>query len=270
MRPAGSVPLAATSCDDHVVVTRKSNPLAPLRPLTSADEHAFAQVCADAQAGLSNALDLILVHNERSVRGPQPRASLNPLTLLLAMAAWERFVADLALISRGQFTSVGEIPAERGGAYLVMNGGAGADVLDAVSAGRAPAQLNIRAFDGWRGAAPTRPRDCVGAEIFQDIDAAIGVRNAIAHRTLPRNALDPYWKSDAKSHTVQAGWARGITAVVFQLIDQVMGHVSVAASFGTIYRLPHPWFDAEPARLRGVDEPGRLWGGWSLPRPPIP
>jgi hypothetical protein len=251
-------------------MARKNSPLPALRPLTRTDEHAFAQVCADARAGLSNALDLILVHNERSVRGPQPRASLNPLTLLLAMAAWERFVTDLALISRGQFTNVGETSAERGGAYLAMHGGAAAKVLDAASGGRVAARLNIRSFDGWRGAAPTSPQDRIGAAIFQDIDAAIGVRNAIAHRTLPRDALNPYWRGDAKSHTVQAGWARGIAAVVFQLVDQAMGHISVSASFDTIYRLPHQWFDAEPARLRGVDEPGPLWGGWSPPRPQIP
>lgn len=57
--------------------------------------------------------------------------------------------------------------------------------------------------------------------------------------------------------------------MVFQLVDQAMGQISVAASFGRIYRLPRAWFDAEPVRLRGVDEPGQLWGGWSLPRPKI-
>jgi hypothetical protein len=55
----------------------------------------FAKVCKAARWNVRAALDLIFIHAEKEVRGRQPRASLNPLTVLSAAAAYERFFDDL-------------------------------------------------------------------------------------------------------------------------------------------------------------------------------
>ncbi|MEC3977165.1 hypothetical protein [Amycolatopsis sp. H20-H5] len=48
-----------------------------------------------ARHNLRTALDLIAIHSEKPVRGPQPRSSLNPFTVLAAVGSWERFITDL-------------------------------------------------------------------------------------------------------------------------------------------------------------------------------
>jgi hypothetical protein len=55
----------------------------------------FAKVCKATRWNVRAALDLIFIHSEKEVRGRQPRASLNPLTVLSAAAAYERFFDDL-------------------------------------------------------------------------------------------------------------------------------------------------------------------------------
>ncbi|WP_190817751.1 hypothetical protein [Saccharopolyspora pogona] len=55
------------------------------KPLTSAQANEFAELCRDTKSGFTDALDLVLIHNERDARGPQPRSTLNPLTVLLAL-----------------------------------------------------------------------------------------------------------------------------------------------------------------------------------------
>jgi hypothetical protein len=61
----------------------------------------FTKVCEAACWNLRAALDLIAIHSEKEVRGRQPRASLNPFTVLAAAAAWERFLADAVGASAG-------------------------------------------------------------------------------------------------------------------------------------------------------------------------
>ncbi|WP_405165555.1 hypothetical protein OG203_10890 [Nocardia sp. NBC_01499] len=61
---------------------------------------AFALICDDTRKGFSEVIDLILIHNERVVRGTQPRTTLNPFMALLSVAAWERLVADIGLLAR--------------------------------------------------------------------------------------------------------------------------------------------------------------------------
>jgi hypothetical protein len=55
----------------------------------------FAAVCAATRWHVRRPLDLICIHSEREVSGRQPRATLNPFTVLAAAAAWERFLSDL-------------------------------------------------------------------------------------------------------------------------------------------------------------------------------
>lgn len=81
---------------------------------------------------------------------------------------------------------------------------------------------------------------------------------------------DPYWKSDAKSHTIQAGWARTVLALFLQLTDQAIAAIAAEAGFlqPRPYRLPPEWFlDEAPAGLRGTKELNTLWGGYALMHP---
>jgi hypothetical protein len=55
----------------------------------------FAKVCETTKWNVRAALDLIFIHAEKEVRGRQPRASLNPFTVLAAVAAYERFFDHL-------------------------------------------------------------------------------------------------------------------------------------------------------------------------------
>lgn len=61
----------------------------------------FGLVAAAARENVGAAIDMILVHNEKEVRGRQPRASLNRAVVVTAIGAWDRFVAD----TRHAFTS---------------------------------------------------------------------------------------------------------------------------------------------------------------------
>jgi hypothetical protein len=54
----------------------------------------FGLVTRAARDNLGTAVDLVLVHNEKVVRGRQPRASLNRAVVVMAIGAWDRFVAD--------------------------------------------------------------------------------------------------------------------------------------------------------------------------------
>lgn len=54
----------------------------------------FSRVTSAASANLGSVVDLVIVHNEKVVRGPQPRASINRAIVMMAVGAWDRFVAD--------------------------------------------------------------------------------------------------------------------------------------------------------------------------------
>lgn len=54
----------------------------------------FGLVAEAARDNLGAAIDLVLVHNEKEVRGRQPRASLNRAVVVMAIGAWDRFIAD--------------------------------------------------------------------------------------------------------------------------------------------------------------------------------
>ncbi len=49
------------------------------RQLTGEHREAFARIVDDTRQGFAEVIDLILIHNERKVSGPQPRTTLNPL-----------------------------------------------------------------------------------------------------------------------------------------------------------------------------------------------
>lgn len=246
-------------------------------PLSADQEPQFAELCGDARAGLTEAIDLVLIHNEKEVRGVQPRATLNPLTVLLAVSAWERFVADVRALACNKWRGVGLHSAENGGAYLGQRDdptrpGKARTTLEAVSGDRLPDAWQVRTFRGWRGKHPQQAALLTGNDpsgLATEVDEWIRLRNAVAHRCLPQNGLDPYRKADAKAHTIQAGWARTVLAVMLQLTDQAIAAIAEEAGYSRPdrFRLPVQWFEAEaPAGLRGVTEPGVLWGGFPLHR----
>jgi hypothetical protein len=82
------------------------------------EETGFADLCDDTRNGLRNAVDLVLIHNEKDVRGKQPRAVLNDLTVVLAVAAWERFVVDVQALGTRKWTGPGHHRKTDGIAYL--------------------------------------------------------------------------------------------------------------------------------------------------------
>ena len=240
------------------------------QPLGQRDLAPFAEICADSRHGFEDALDLVLIHNEHDVKGNQPRRKLNPLIVLLAVAAWERFVVDVHALMSGEWREPGFHPKENRAAYL----DSAVRVLGPVSAGALPSSWKVRAFGGWRGKSPRAAvlLDCTVAEqrkeLERDIAAWINLRNKVAHRCMPQDQ-DPYWRSDADTHTIQAGEARAALAEFLQLTDQTIVAIGTAAGFPDVekLRLPVSWFVAEPPPgLRGIDQPGTLWGGHILTR----
>lgn len=65
-----------------------------LSELDDRAEKTIENACARAQGALRDAVDLLLIHNEKIVRGDQPRAVLSPVTVLLGVSAWERLVYE--------------------------------------------------------------------------------------------------------------------------------------------------------------------------------
>jgi hypothetical protein len=54
----------------------------------------FGLVTGAARDNLGPSIDVVLVHNEKEVRGRHPRTSLNRAVVVMAVTAWDRFVAD--------------------------------------------------------------------------------------------------------------------------------------------------------------------------------
>ena len=249
-----------------------------VRSLNAAQESEFSELCRDTYNGFRNALDLVLIHNEKDVRGKQPRAVLNDLTVLFAVAAWERFVVDVQALGARKWTGAGLHKKADGIAYLGQKDdharpGPARVILDHASGGRLPANWTIASFGDWRGKSPRSVRklhgSCDIAQLAEQADAWIRLRNSVAHRCMAQDLKDPYWKSDADSHTIQAGWARAVLALFLQLTDQAIAAIAAEAGFPQpeLYRLPGEWFlDEAPAGLRGVEEPNVLWGGYALMR----
>jgi hypothetical protein len=251
-----------------------------IRPLGKTDQRSFQEICDDARSGLSDAIDLILVHNEKEVRGDQPRSTLNPLIVLLAVASWERYVGDLRALSVGTYEGTGVAKNQNGGAYLLdgtrgEGPGPAARLHHDLTAGRLPSAWNVLTFTSWSGRYAQAPVAVTGQEVGEQVDRSIRLRNQIAHRMLPSDVQgdeDPWYKSDAESNTVQAGLARGVTAILVQVVSQSMTVIADVAGYGKDFRLPEEWFEPTPRRLRGVNAPGSLWFSparrWRLYREP--
>ncbi|MGY1608762.1 hypothetical protein [Geodermatophilus sp. SYSU D00700] len=226
-------------------------------------------------------MDLLLLHNEQPVRGNQPRRSLNPITVLLAVAAWERFVVDiraLSALSAKPWQGPGLDRQLQGAAHLAN----AVPVLAIASGGLLPATWHIRVYRGWRGKTPTNPvllagADATGAlngELSEAVADYVKLRHSVAHRAYAQHAYPgSWWDGDAASDTVQAGAARSALAIFLQLIDQSIEAICAALQASgrsvdpQLASLPAWWFRTNPpSGVRGVAAPGQLWGRADLHR----
>ncbi|WP_159072356.1 hypothetical protein [Streptomyces sp. CMB-StM0423] len=253
----------------------------------------FADVCRETTWNVKKFLDLIYIHSERDARGRQPRATLNPLTVLMAAAAWERFLSDLVGAASypedkwGDRGSSGlgrfEIPKAKrsdgqGGLsrpwepdhlspYLRQRGVINHDISD-----KWAAWLSFT----WAGATPKSWLFVEYAQepsVFRDVLKEVQkIRNGVAHLAFPQDfaaaSESSYtWINNAQSITIQSGHARGLSAALLQLID--VSIVTVARSHGWPTegcRLSAAWFRAKvpesDSRYAGTE----FWGGQSLHR----
>ncbi|RKT78666.1 hypothetical protein DFJ68_2115 [Terracoccus luteus] len=251
----------------------------PAAPVTASDAEGFAAVCAFARLNLRDALDLIAVHAEQPVSGLQPRAALNWAIVVAGISSWERFVADLeglaasGVIQRGEAgvlvdpykigTHVGGSsfhPRETGGRLRKLGYLSSADLID---------RWVVDVPTGWKGAYPgawerlaSATKVDWGAEDY--LESAILVRNAGAHRAshalaelLARRDL-PFLDSDAKSTTIQHGYARGVVALVLQVLDSTIVAICSDKGWSTASRMPPEWFAGKP-QGRGRHEGVNFW-----------
>lgn len=236
-------------------------------------QDAYARTCSAAAANLADAVNCCRVHNEVEVRGRQPRSSLNPLTVVAAASAWERFIFETAYVLQ-HADDAARLAAL---AMEETNSGAGRSSFllgqDRKWSWNLRRDLTMRCAFSWRGKQVRRVRRLVGniadpvegLTLFQVLDQWADLRNAVAHRTLQRTATirtsdsrysGPYecdidarrstrllWNSDAESETVQAGTARACLAFYVQLVDAVILRVAAAQGWDTaLLRLPDEWF----------------------------
>jgi len=297
----------------------------------------FAKVCETTKWNVRAALDLIFIHAEKEVRGRQPRASLNPFTVLAAVAAYERFFDHLyaaatdrprpSTASRPRQAGQHKDEWEPGSAEKEIGRAPIPELADTALAGRGSVPQARRQWiaqsigellreagiardltsywklwvsESWFGASPTdwtlRTYSDNPEAFSRSLHAARHARDGAAHFILPKTAararewFDPIpitegglfakkllemgkttwdysWDSDAKSDTVQSGFARGITAFFVQLIDSSI--VAVADSHGwspRTYRLPSGWFAAEVPSSDSRYAGAQFWGGQALHR----
>lgn len=298
----------------------------PIGTRVTQGQLASLQEAADAaHANLQRAVDFVVLHEAYTVDGPSPAASLNEPTVLVAVATWERFIGDLVAIAKGLAPpDPARHRSSLAGAYLVrprytgetaepdetVPGDAARLLAGMLSSTRPLDSFHVRLVHNWSGATPRfhhsfgiglrgkdyrRPdpaerwdRLTTGEVVYQ----AIKLRNAIAHRYIPRmgDALpslkpedshwlnDPaqvFWLSDKKDGlSVQAGLARGVLALFIQLIDQCI--VAIAGVLDEPYdqnavlgfRLPQEWFGPvyPQESRRGLNSDVQLWRGQDLIR----
>jgi hypothetical protein len=255
----------------------------------SPTEESFALACRHARLNVRDALDLIAVHAEESVSGAQPRVALNPAIVVAAVSSWERFVADLVgavtPLDTASTSDDGAMPEpatrwapgtfEGDSSHQPSAVGGRLRNLGYLNRPNVVARWMADVPTGWWGVRPTGWRrlgpgteETWGVEDY--LASAILVRNAGAHRSAAALAAVaerrnlPFLDSDAKSTTIQHGYARGIVALVIQVLDSTITAISEDRGWSGDHRLPDAWFLGKPqptGRHRGID----FWGR-ALPR----
>jgi hypothetical protein len=247
----------------------------PYHPINPQHRDAFAAICSQAKQNLALAIDMILIHNERDVSGPGPRASLNKPIVVFSAAAWERLVTDMRYLTAQNlnFKVAGE--AESQGAYLTPGQGQvkTQDILAGASGGRLPGDWLIRLPTSGSGKALhfATLQQGAGTDLAQSVDFWIRARNHLAHRSIP-GSLTWAYESDADGHdgqTFNTTLARIAATTFLQLIDQTIRVIAAAGQLPSPEELclPPHWLDGHlmPGE-RGVtsEQQLRLWNGRSL------
>ncbi len=250
------------------------------RPFEPADQPALLHVCTAARFALRDTVDLLLLHNEKPVSGKQPRSTLNPLVVLLAVATWERLITDVTYVQTyGSYPGPGTEPSLSGASYLTRGRQTSLPLLTAATDGALP--------DAWRikvpyGAAGKRlhsfvEHDGYEPELHTLIDGHTRMRNGVAHLVTPQIAQshpEDWLFTDAKfGDTVNTSTARMVAATMLQLVDQTVLHLlrtaQVAPARIDATRPPAHWFTDDRDGDDGSRsyQPGCLWGGAVLKRP---
>ncbi|WP_067572295.1 hypothetical protein [Nocardia acidivorans] len=248
------------------------------RQLTGEHREAFARIVDDTRQGFAEVIDLILIHNERTVSGPQPRTTLNPLIAMLSVAAWERFVADVGALARSADpASVRPGEVKSNGFNVISDNEEGGhskavSTLKAASGGILP--------DRWRILVTTvspgvflkfgYTAEGLDPQMTELVDWWILVRHKVAHRAFPQ-LLKWTEQSDAEDgKTINATLARSAFTLFLQLADQSIRALTEAAEFESPDQLwlPEDWLTGTLLPQRGVDDPAHLhlWKGRSLAR----
>jgi hypothetical protein len=152
----------------------------------------FGLVSAAARENLGAAIDMILVHNEKEVRGPQPRASLNRAVVVTAIGAWDRFVAD----TRHAFTSTdsrwgsgldssnfGDLYARRSAELLTEAGATEPFFWQRLRLVAATNWSGVR-MRGMETLTGDHPGQRSGLTFSQHLNQWVTVRNALAHGSI--------------------------------------------------------------------------------------
>ena len=185
-------------------------------PLAEDALGSFALAARAARRNLQHAVDFVVLHEDYEVDGPSPASSLNPPTVLAAVAAWERFIADITGLAHGHdWMGSGRYGNQLAGCYLVrprrrdeeatrdqtLAGDAARVIVGLTGSAHVLDRLSVHVITGWSGATPRfakkdglglrdhdylRPRDeweslTVGEAVYQSVK----LRNAIAHSYLP-------------------------------------------------------------------------------------
>jgi hypothetical protein len=262
----------ATSSTRHGPATSNDGIYRHVRP---EDREAFAAICSQARDNLAIAIDMILVHNERDVRGPVPRTSLNLPIISFSVAAWERLITDLRYLTAEnlKFTGAGE--ADSQGAYLTRGTGrlSTLKVLDGASDGHVPKDWLIYLPTSGSGKSLRFGTAQQGAshDLADSVDFWIRCRNHVVHRRVPGSLTWAYESDASDSKTFNTTMARIAMTTFLQMIDQTIGGIAAAGRLTSPeeLRLPKQWLDGQliPGE-RGVTDGDqlRLWNGRSLLR----
>jgi hypothetical protein len=248
------------------------------------------RACLAARGALGDAIDLVLIHNERPVSGDQPRAVLNPLVVMLAVSTWERLVYEVGaavkfpLGERETVGGLGRQDKQRRAAEILAQATA-----QCPAPFQLPYALTLTFFDSADGKRLGSPVELSAVEDYDSmskrLDDFIELRNGVAHRVLPNKMAAPSYEgmgSDAgvghrsgkepwSGRTVNTSIARSVVATYVQLVDQAIACLlkseGIEGREATPYRLPAWWFtdDYEQDGSRST-QPGCLWGGAQLPR----
>lgn len=209
----------------------------------------FRRAADAARDNLSVAVDLVIVHNEKPVRGRQPRAALNRAIVVAAIAAWDRFVSDTCSAFEGngnddpwgsgsEKSNPGQLYARAVNRRLARCGAVESPFLS---------RLRARAATNWSGVRMlaietldgVEPGERSGLTFSQHLNQWIRLRHALAHGSIryeirraddpaawdPKDDIgDPYrsqwhgryrlWESDATGESQLAEQQRLIGATV--------------------------------------------------------